>query len=420
MPAPSFLVNLILTLIAAGLAVALWRLWQGQKRLQATQYQLQQQLTTLTEERHRQEAIHGLMIFLQGVSDPAVVQERLLQMAHEDLHLNSLAVGLVNPILQRLDQWRTHPPAEELPPLPLATEAGLLSQVVAEQVAMFVPGEKMVANTQFSAWLGRREWLVLPLVWEGRTMGMMLVGEGAGENAAATQLTLTQLAQQAALALNTIERTRQLAIEEERNRIARDIHDTVTQSLFGLSFSLDACTKLLPAQPLVVKEELGELAQLVTQVRSQVRQSILDIWPSTLNRTQFQDDLEKYISQYALARGFITEFTIEGDFDGLSAVIRRTLYRVCQEALANSARHSGADLARVYLTIEPTEVHLSIRDKGRGFDAKTVLTRVNDRERFGLRGIQERIQALGGTCDILSEMGQGTQLLVRIPVKRPR
>ncbi|MBP8003052.1 MAG: sensor histidine kinase [Chloroflexi bacterium] len=414
---PASATSLILIFIVSFLAVALWRLWLTQSTLRTDHQRLQQQITTLTEERHRQELIYGLMIFLQGVSDPTVVQERLLQMGREELHLSQMAVGLVNPALHRLDQWCSYPAVSELPPLLLATEAGLLAQVAEEQSPCRVLGEKAVANGQFSAWLGRGEWLVLPLVWEGRTMGMMLVGEG---NAAADQLTLEHLAQQAAIALNTIERTRQLAIEGERNRIARDIHDTVTQSLFGLSFSLDACTKLLPAQPLIVKDELGELAQLVTQVRSQVRQSILDIWPSTLNRAQFQDDLEKYISQYALARSFNTEFTIEGDFDGLPAVIRRTLYRVCQEALANSARHSGSDLARIYLTIEPTEVHLSIRDKGRGFDAKTTLTRVHDRERFGLKGIQERILALGGTCDILSELGQGTQVLVRIPVKRPR
>jgi signal transduction histidine kinase len=84
--------------------------------------------------------------------------------------------------------------------------------------------------------------------------------------------------------------------------------------------------------------------------------------------------------------------------------------------LANAARHAGVDMARVYLYVEPEEVHLSIRDTGRGFDPREALARERNRERFGLRSMQERVQTMGGTCDILSQCSQGTQILVRVPV----
>jgi len=227
---------------------------------------------------------------------------------------------------------------------------------------------------------------------------------------------LTSLVSQAAVALGTIDRTRRLAIEQERNRIARDIHDTVAQSLFGIVFTLDACIKLLPGQVAMVKQELIELRDVADRMRQEVRQSILDIWPSKLTQEQFKIDLSKYVAGCATSQVFQLDISIDGDFDGLSSIIRRSLYRVCQEALANAAHHSGAESARVYLYVEPDEVYLSIRDKGRGFDPKPALARERDRERFGLRGMQERIQALGGTCNILSKMGYGTQVLIRVPV----
>lgn len=181
-------------------------------------------------------------------------------------------------------------------------------------------------------------------------------------------------------------------------------------------FTLDACAKLLPKQAALVKQELTELRDVADQVRHQVRQSILDIWPSDLTEAKFKADLSKYVADCAPDHVFTVDFTISGDFDGLPSLVRRSLYRVCQEALANAARHAGVDMARVYLYVEPAEVHLSIRDTGRGFDPKEALARERNRERFGLRGMQERIQTMGGTCDILSQCSQGTQILVRVPV----
>jgi signal transduction histidine kinase len=279
--------------------------------------------------------------------------------------------------------------------------------------------ELLSPDEEFNEQLGPGRWLILPLTWQKQTLGVLLLAvdtSGPADISDDRWAILTSLVSQAAVALGTVDRTRRLAMEEERNRIARDIHDTVAQSLFGIVFTLDACAKLLPKQAEMVKKELTELRDVADEVRHQVRQSILDIWPSDLTEDKFKADLSKYVTDCAPDHVFTVDFTISGNFDGLPARVRRSLYRVCQEALANAARHAGVDMARVYLYVEPEEVHLSIRDTGRGFDPKEALARERNRERFGLRSMQERVQTLGGTCDILSQGSQGTQILVRVPV----
>ena len=216
--------------------------------------------------------------------------------------------------------------------------------------------------------------------------------------------------------MGTIDRTRRLAVEEERNRIAREIHDTVAQSLFGIAFTLDACVKLLPEQAEMVQQELIELRDMAHNVRQEVRQSILDIWPSELTQEKFITDLQKYVTHCSPSYVFNVDFSLDGNFDNLSPTIRRGLYRVCQEALSNAARHAGVDSARVYMFVESDEIHMSIRDNGKGFDPRMALAREHNRERFGLKGMCERIQALGGVCDIHSQNGHGTQVMITVPI----
>lgn len=232
------------------------------------------------------------------------------------------------------------------------------------------------------------------------------------------------VANQAALALGTtllcIDRARRLAIETERNRIARDIHDTVAQSLFGIVYSLDACISMLPSQAEEVRSELIELRSLASGAHDEVRRSIFDLWPSPLTIDLFMADLTNYVSSCCRPRSFSVIFNSSGDFDSLSAGLRRTIYRMAQEALANSARHSGANSARLCLNVSEGQVHLDISDQGRGFDPSLALIRSLNREHFGLHGIQERAHAMGGECEIISQPGAGARILVHLPISRPR
>lgn len=387
--------------------------------------ELIQQNLDVASLHHQLSVIYELTLFLQGASDNQSVQRRLLKAVTEELGFSSAIVGLVNPSLHRLEQWQSKPAFANRNlagvTLALEPEHGLITQAVLEQQVHWVlPKQELTTDDALKRWLSGKNWLILPMIWQEKAMGVLLVAVkqiGAVDLSDDRWAILAALVSQAALALGTLNRTRRLAVEKERNRIARDIHDTMAQSLFGIAFSLDACIKLLPGQVEIVRNELVEIRAIADQVRQEVRQSILDIWPSDLTEEKFKSDLCKYITYSTTDPEFRVEFNIEGDFNGLPAVIRRSLYRVSQEALANAAHHSGSQTARLYLYVEQDEVYLSIRDKGHGFDPKLAMARERNREQFGLRGMKERIEALNGTCNILSEANQGTQVLVQVPLK---
>jgi signal transduction histidine kinase len=397
-----------------------------QAALQVVQENLLQQHHQLLATHDQLEIIHDATLLLQGASDIQSVQQRLLRAVTGELGFAQAIVGLVHPATQRLGEWQIYPASDNfeastLASLPLSPEHGVIAQALLDGHARWWDnGEPLTVDETLNAWLNQSAWLIMPLVLPEQRVGLLLVAvEGGPGSLSEDQLVvLTAVASQAAAALGTIDRTQRLAAEQERNRIARDIHDTVAQSLFGMVFTLDACIKMLPEHGETVQHELVELRQLADQVRHEVRRYILDTWPSELTETSFKADLEKYVAHFAPAHAFQIDFTLNGNFDRLPSVIRRSLYRVSQEALANVARHAGVDSARLTMHVEPDEVYLSISDRGKGFEPKLVLAREVNREHFGLRGIRERIQALGGTCDILSQAGQGTQVLVQLPVNR--
>jgi signal transduction histidine kinase len=292
-----------------------------------------------------------------------------------------------------------------------------------ERSAFITNHECLIQHAELDNWLHRNTWLVIPLYLREHPVGLLLVEETEGLSRERVS-TLTTVANQAALALGTtilcIDRARRLAVETERNRIARDIHDTVAQSLFGIVYSLDACINMLPTQADEVRSELIELRSLASGAHDEVRRSIFDLWPSPLTIDLFMSDLTNYVSGCCRPRSFSIVFNNSGDFNSLSAGLRRTIYRMAQEALANSARHSGANSARLCLNVSDDQVHLDISDEGRGFDPSVALSRSLNREHFGLHGIQERTRAMGGECQILSQPGAGTRILINLPIERQK
>lgn len=205
------------------------------------------------------------------------------------------------------------------------------------------------------------------------------------------------------------------AVEQERMRIARDMHDTISQSLFGIAFALNGCQKLLPEQPDVVREELVELERVVHETRTELRQIIFDLWPKELTAEEFSADLHRYLTDLSPNPPEL-ELDIRGDFAPLSPYTRRSLYRICQESLANVVNHATAENARVCLDVAEGRARLLVRDDGVGFDPATAYNDPLIPDHFGLRGMEERAHALGGTFDLFSRPNEGTSIVVDIPV----
>ncbi|MEW5831179.1 MAG: sensor histidine kinase, partial [Chloroflexota bacterium] len=396
---------------------------QAREDLSTARDELAQKHANL-ETAHRQlEIIHDLTVLLQAAPDLLSVQERVLGAVTTDLGFPRAVVGMVDPGHEEIGGWLIYPPDPSFPParpLPLKSENGEIVRAVLNRKS-FVTGDRpIIRDAQLDAWLNQSRWFALPLNLREHPVGVLLVEEtGLTQERESTLLTV---ANQAALALGTtilcIDRARRLAVETERNRIASDIHDTVAQSLFGIVYSLDACIKMLPDQAGEVKNELIELRSLANNAHDEVRRSIFDLWPSALTIELFMADLSNYVSSCCRPRAFSIVFNHQGDFNALSPGLRRTVYRMAQEALANAARHSGANSARLSLTVSDENIHLSVADEGRGFDPALALSRGINREHFGLRGIQERATAMGGECEIASQPGAGARIAITLPIRR--
>ena len=207
------------------------------------------------------------------------------------------------------------------------------------------------------------------------------------------------------------------AQEEERRRIARELHDQMGQNLTALNVGLKS---LLDGQS---RSGLGSrvqhLQELATQTARDLHRVAVELRPAAL------DDLGLVKAIRALIETWSTRYRIDVDFEagqykaaGISSEIETTLYRIIQEALNNVAKHSGA--TRVALVLRRTEeqVQAIIEDDGRGFDARVTSQSGNGSGRLGLLGIQERLGIVGGDFKIESAPERGATLLVRIPIPK--
>lgn len=377
------------------------------------------------ETAHRQlEIIHDLTVILQAAPDLISVQERVLGAVTTDLGFSRAVVALVDPAREELGGWIVYPAEKTFPatqPLSLKSENGEVFKALIDRQIFTTNHQTLVQNAELQHWLHKYKWCVIPLYLREHPVGLLMVDASDGFSKERENILMT-VANQAALALGTtilcIDRARRLAVETERNRIARDIHDTVAQSLFGIVYSLDACINMLPAQVEEVREELIELRSLASGAHDEVRRSIFDLWPSSLTLEMFMADLTNYVSSCCRPNSFSIIFNNSGDFNSLSAGLRRTIYRMAQEALANAVRHSRTNTARLCLNASEDQVYLNISDEGRGFDPSITLSRSLDREHFGLQGIQERARAMGGDCEIISQPNAGTRIMINLPINK--
>jgi signal transduction histidine kinase len=371
---------------------------------------------------HRQlEIIHDLTILLQAAPDLISVEERVLGAVTNDLGFSKAVVAMVDPAHEEIGNWLVYPHENSFPtpqPISLRSENGEIIKAMLKRESFSTNGHALISDSQLNNWLTQQSWYVIPLYLREHPVGVLLVDESGLTKERLS--TLNTVANQAALALGTttlcIDRARRLAIETERNRIARDIHDTVAQSLFGIVYSLDACINMLPTKADDVKNELIELRSLANNAHDEVRRSIFDLWPSALTMELFMADLTNYVGSCTRPKPFSIIFNHNGDFNSLPAGMRRTVYRMAQEALANSAKHSNAPSARLCLTVTDDEVYLVVSDEGHGFDPEVALSRSQNREHFGLRGMMERTRAMGGDFEINSQPNAGARIMITLPI----
>jgi len=205
-----------------------------------------------------------------------------------------------------------------------------------------------------------------------------------------------------------LRRRQDMAVSEERNRLARDLHDSAKQQALAASFQLGTALTLYDREPQTAKKHLLEADSLVDNVRNELTNLVDELRPQTIDGQDFSEIMNEYIIDWSQRCGIESNINIEGNTEP-SPEIKETLFRIVQEALANVARHSSASSVVITVKYGADAVTMIVKDNGRGFEIHT------PHSGLGLSSMRERAEVLGGTFAIESEPEQGTQITVTLP-----
>jgi PAS domain S-box-containing protein len=206
------------------------------------------------------------------------------------------------------------------------------------------------------------------------------------------------------------------AQEEERRRIARELHDGIGQSLNALVFGLNTVDASLQQGSDQVPDQMARLKISASDTVKELQDIIYDLRPSLLDDLGLMMALRWYAQERLEVYGVQIKFDVPQQGLRLPLEIETALFRVGQEAITNIGKHAQAQQVTISLQTEPEKVRLEIDDNGVGFELNHTLTGQGDRPAWGLLGMQERVSLLGGELSIQSEPGQGTQLCVTLPL----
>ena len=256
--------------------------------------------------------------------------------------------------------------------------------------------------------------LILPLLINNKLLGLLSIRCIATENFPSELLQLAvALAKQASLAMQLTDlanKSRSTAILEERNRLAREIHDTLAQTFTGISLQVGVAQRILnqePAEALNLMERVGDLAR---EGLTEARRSVWALCPEALEYNNLPEALSRSVEQVTIGTSVKTEVSIQGTPRSLSPEISLNLLRIAQEALTNALKYALAQFILIELSFTPITVKLRVRDDGRGFNLK----HQTEGSGFGLIGMRQRTEKLGGKLQIFTQPGEGTEITVEI------
>jgi signal transduction histidine kinase len=275
-------------------------------------------------------------------------------------------------------------------------------------------------DPRFRGWWPRahptmRSFLGVPIVARGGIIGAFYLTDKVGADAFddRDQELIEMLAAHAAIAIENArlwERSRELSVVEERNRVARELHDSVTQNLFGVVLAAEAAATLLDRDPAEARQQLGRVQELARAGMEELRSLIFELRPAALADEGLAATLRKHLA--VLRRVHHQDIALKvagaprpgGANDG-------DVFRIAQEAVHNAVRHADADHIRVGLQARNGHLVLTVDDDGVGFDPGEAAMRAR---RLGLTSMEERAKALGGVLTIASRPGAGTKVRLEL------
>ncbi len=348
------------------------------------------------------------------------VFQALIDTACDILHADE---GIILAWQPRPEGWQIRA-ARGLEPLPRRAfsaqqQNDLLDRIAAgrESVVLDIPVPASEARqSPISAFLSEhiRSAILLPIPIAESKAAILLVGFRQPHAITADIQRLFQaMIQRAALSIENarlFEQAKELAIVEERNRLARDLHDSAKQKAFAALAQLGTASSLLSANPAAVGRHLSEAETLVSEVIQELTFLIQEMYPIALEEKGLAAILREYVFEWENRNEANVDLTICNE-RRIPAQIEQAIYRVVQEALANVARHSRATEVVVALNYFEDSIEVSIEDNGCGFDPYRKMNGM------GLHSIRERIERLNGRLHIESAPNQGARLKVRVPIE---
>lgn len=258
---------------------------------------------------------------------------------------------------------------------------------------------------------GMQSWMWVPLAVRGRIIGGVGIAESSKNYFTAHHADLAlSVANQAAITMINAElygHAQELAVLEERQRLARNLHDAVNQSLFSAGLIAEVLPRLWDRDQAEARRSLEDLRRLTRGAMAEMRSLLAELRPSTLTDSDLGDLLRQLGNALEGRTNLPVAVTVSGEFI-LPAEVQVMFYRVCQEALNNVAKHSKASQVEINLKQEEAVIEMRIRDDGRGFDPEQKIS-----GHYGLGMMRERAEAAGALLAIISQPGHGTELTIR-------
>jgi signal transduction histidine kinase len=277
------------------------------------------------------------------------------------------------------------------------------------------PDRAMLLHQEYLRALGVRSILFMPMLIAGRVAGLIIVRFSQQRTLLRKEIELTRaLAHQAMLALQLTRLSAQNRASDlmaERNRVAREIHDTLAQGFTGVIAQLEAARGAMSQSKMArVSEHLDRAGELAREGLREARRSVHALRPQALEEKPLAVALQDIMERMTMGMPMATKLTLQGEPRSLSPEWETNLLRIGQEALTNALRHARAEQFDVQLAFDHREIRLDLRDNGCGFDPK------KRHEGFGLQGIKERTESMGGQFTIQSSFGEGAVIRVVVPL----
>jgi signal transduction histidine kinase len=272
------------------------------------------------------------------------------------------------------------------------------------------------ADSRFRGWWPRghpdmHSFLGVPIVAAEGVIGAFYLTEkeGTGEFSPGDQELIELLAGHAAIAITNArlyERSRELSVLDERNRLALELHDAVSQKLFALVLAAESADALLDTDLDAARAQLGRLRELAGEAVEELRYLILELRPPELERDGLAGTLRKHVEVLRRLQtgGIVFDLTLDGE-PAADPSRDREVLRIAQEALQNAVRHANAHRIALRLGAEDGRLLLEVTDDGSGFDPSSPEARS---QRLGLSSMEERARRIGGRLEIQSVAGAGT------------